>query len=148
MKMKTLSFIIVFTSLSFSQSEFLDIKFYDSSEKEFHSLNLKMEIDVLYKYNSEPFLLLYVTNSIENTEYKNQLKYLDDIDAEQLQLLFVDSNAENINEDIYHTDKNTALNLLGTDKNFNVILLDGKGKVLFKSSTAITEQDIKKVLYK
>ena len=146
--MKTIFFIIIFTSLIFSQSEFLDIKFYDSSEKEFHSLNLKMEIDILQKYDSIPFLLLYVTNSQEIFEYKNQIKNLNDIDAEQLQLLFVDSNSENIFQAGYHTDKNTALMLLSEEENFKVFLLDGNGKILFKSNKAITEKDIKNVLYK
>jgi hypothetical protein len=146
--MKIIYLIIIFTSLCFSQSEFLDIKFYDSSQQEFHSLSLKTEIDILYKFDSKPYILLYITRSQNNPLYKQQLKHLNDIDAEQLQLLFVESNAENINEDMYHTDKNTALNLLEKEKDFKVMLLDGKGKILFVSTKAITEKEIKQVLRK
>jgi hypothetical protein len=146
--MKTFFFLIVFSSLCFSQSEFLDFKFYDSNGNEFHTLNLKQELDVLNKFDSKPLLLLYVTNSQDNAEYKQQVKYLKDIDAERLQLLFVDSNTDKVFEDGYHTDKNTALKLLGSGKNFKVFLLDGKGKVLYKGNKAISGKDIEKILYK
>ncbi len=146
--MKTLFFFLLYSSIIICQSDFLDIKFYDSSESQFHTANLKAEIDILYKYNSEPFLLLYVSNSRGNVEYKKQTKNLNDIDAEQLQLLFVDSNAENIYRDGYHTDKDTALKLLNAENNFIVFLLDGKGKILLKSNKAITEKEIKKIIYK
>ena len=146
--MKTFFFLIFFSSLCFSQSKFLDIKFYDSDRNEFHSLNLKQELDVLYKFKSEPYLLLYVTNSRDNSEYKKQVKYLGDIDAELLQMLFVESNSEKVFENGYHTDKETALKLLGTEKNFRVFLLDGQGKILFKSNQAITGKNIKRILDK
>jgi hypothetical protein len=146
--MKTIYLIVLFTSLGFSQPEFLDIKFYDSSQQEFHSLSLKTEIDILYKFNSKPYLLLYITRSLSNPLYKQQLKNLNDIDAEQLQVLYVEPNAENINEDMYHTDKNTALNLLEKENDFKIMLLDGKGKILFVSTKAITEKELEQVLRK
>ncbi len=146
--MKTIFLIILFSSFCYSQSEFLDIKFYDSSQQEFHTLDLKTEIDILYKFDSKPYLLLYITRSQNNPEFKQQLKHFIDINAEQLQLLFVESNAENINENMYHTDKNSALSLLEKGKDFKVMLLDGKGKILFVSTKAITEKEIKQVLRK
>jgi len=145
-KIKTFVFIIVVNSVVFTQTEFIDIQFYDTSSRAFHSKQLKLEIDSLYKYNSNPFILLFVTSSSDNTEYQKQIENLKTINAEALQLIFVDSNAEVVYKYGYHTDKITASNLLGADLDFRILLLNGRGKIIYDYNEALTETRIKELL--
>jgi hypothetical protein len=134
--------IMLFSSIIYSQSEFLDIDFYDASGKTFHSLKLKTEIDSLFRMNSNPFVFVSVTNSSNNIEYRKQIEYLKEINAEELQLLFVDSNTDTTYNFGYYTDTSTASKLLEDGYNFKFILLDGKGKVVYDSTRALTAKEI------
>jgi len=145
-KIKTILFILVLNSVVFSQTEYLDIQFYDTSNREFHSKQLKLEFDSLFKYESNPFVLLFVTNSTDNEEYQTQIENLKTINAEALQLIFVDSNAEVVRKDGYHTDKTTALNLLKGGLDFRAILMNGQGIIINDSCSALSEKKIKEAL--
>jgi len=123
-------------------SQNLEFNFYDSSKNKFNSAGLHSQLNIKSPY----FLILVESDKKRDFLEKSQMKILEALDSEEVNLFIISSSTieENING--YHTSIKTAQSLKGEQSGFRVRILSEYGKILLSSATPLSTEKIKEVL--
>lgn len=149
MKKKIFHFIVLITSILYfscsSSNQFSNIYFHDSYKT---SYELKTAPHILQKeYNLEnpPKLILLATSKNELELFKLQLNEIYQIDAEEINYIYIIANAEKEYKGQYYTSMNTAKRIL-SGKMFKIIIFNEQGKIIKNSDQVLYKEKLKKIL--
>lgn len=123
-------------------SQNLVFNFYDSSKNKFSSGDLHSQLNIKSPY----FLILVESDKKRDVLEKSQMKILEALDSEELNLFVISSSTMEENKNGYHTSIKTAQNLKGKQSGFRVRILSESGKILLSSATPLSTEKIKEVL--
>jgi hypothetical protein len=148
---KILILLIVLSFVSIAQAEPLDFDF-DGPGGPYRSTELVelLRIRLGFVFSSMTVVLVE-TPTIDNADYKKQIKALDSIDDAKLEgihLMYVTSCTSKVPKDGYRTSIEDAKDLAGDNIKFRVRLLDGNGNVYHTSGDPVSSDDIVKLVQK
>jgi len=144
--MLTVVLLIMWATTAYS-APVVDLKFYDSSGDDYHTVTLISDIKRHYGFElSRPKVLLIEATNLNNTEYKKQDEALSHLghEVEQHQVLFVVASPSEVNKDSYHATIEAAKALSLQASKFRVRLLNHTGRVLKSADKAISASELKK----
>jgi hypothetical protein len=142
----TISFLVFFTHLSFSQT--MNFDFFDSNSKEYNTVNLIEQLGKEYNTEFEESIILLETPNLNDILYLLQNKILDSLDAESLQLIYIVACSMKEQEGGYHTSVEKAKEIMGDNTNFRIRILGTEAKIIFESNDVISKNEIEKILKK
>ena len=79
--------------------------------------------------------------------YRDQFKFLNRLDAENLSLIYISALSDNADTHGYHTDERVAGNFLD-GRNFITLIFFPDGALLFRSENVLTDTQIKNIVTK
>jgi len=146
--MKRLISFLILISPSLLFAQILDFNFFDSNGHSYQSKNFNVQIEKEYnsKYNLK--MILVETPDLKDSLFQKQFKFLNSMDAEELNLIYISACFNNEDKDGYHTSINTAKTLMNSRPEFRIRILNNDGKVLKESRNILPTDTIKKILLK
>ena len=119
--------------------------FYDSYGRTYEIDTASSQVQEEYQLENKPIIIIVATNSTNQKQFIEQMKVIEDINAEVFQYMYVVANSEVEDSSGYFTKKNVALKLL-SGKQFRVIINDQCGKLIKSSYQSINENELKHFL--
>ncbi|WP_199610459.1 hypothetical protein [Flocculibacter collagenilyticus] len=143
--MNKLLFICSFIFAAHAWCE-VDLKFFDAAKKEYLLSTVQNDFAKEFNVALQPNVIIIKTNTVSNPAYIAQMGILNkEIDAENMQLLYISVCQDNKCNGGYHTDMQELEKLIDNESDFAVILVDDERKVLGSFSHLITANKIKKL---
>ena len=118
MKKTLLVLLLVMWSAASSYADTMEFDFQGSAGEPYRSTSFNQKIEAKYKAKYNITLILVQTPSLDNADYLKQNKILDEIDAEQLQVIYVIACPKKEYSHGYHTTIDEAGKLMGESKAF------------------------------
>jgi uncharacterized protein (UPF0333 family) len=118
-----------------------EFTFYDSHGIIYHSSTATQNAKMEYGLDQEPRLIIIATSSENEKKFKKQMRIIYNVNAEQMQYMYVVANSEEEDHSGYYATKSTAKKLLDGNS-FKIIIYNGKGKLITQSQEVIGEQKL------
>jgi hypothetical protein len=116
--------------------------FYNSHSELYHSSTAGLNAKKEFGLEREPKIVVVATSSNENPKYKEQLKSIHNVNAEDMQYMYVIANSEEEDRSGYYTSMSTSKKLLAGD-NFKILIYDEKGNIIAQSNKVFDESSLK-----
>ena len=133
-----LSILLIYGCAS-SHAEFT---FYDSHNKRYHSSTAGLNVKKEFGLEREPKIVVVATSSKDNPKYKKQMKNIYNVDAEEMQYMYIIANSDEEDRSGYYTSMATSKKLLDGDI-FKVLIYDEEGNIIAQSNEVFNESSLK-----
>lgn len=143
-------FAILWSSFAYSDS-IIDIEFKSSGNKIYRTTTLESDIQKNDGFAvNKPRVLLVEVEALNSEKLRRQNNALNDLghDVENYKLIYVISCKNEEYSDGYHTAKEVASALAGSNDMFRVRLLGAEGVILNQSSQVVSAKEIRRWLEK
>lgn len=137
--MKTISTLLLlwcFSGCAVADKD-LDISFYDSHGESYPINNASMTIMDRYNLSEAPKIVVLATSEENNDDFKKQLFVFSQVNAEDMQYLYIVANASEEDRSGYYMDKIRSIKLLSGSE-FKVIVYDENGLVLVERNSYLS----------
>lgn len=121
--------------------------FYDAHNECFHSSTAGLNVKKEFGLAKEPKIVVVATSSQDNLKYKEQMKIIYNVDAEEMQYMYIIANSEEEDRSGYYTNVTTSRKILAGDA-FKVIIYDEEGNIIVQSNEVFKESGLKYYLTK
>jgi hypothetical protein len=116
--------------------------FYDSHSERYHSSTAGLNAKKEYGLEREPKIVVVATSSKDNLKYKEQMKIIYNVNAEEMQYMYIIANSEGEDRSGYYTSKSISKKLLAGDI-FKVLIYDENGNIIAQSNEVFNEGRLK-----
>lgn len=140
------SIILLITFPIIAHAEKINFDFFDASGGRYSIFELTRQLNEKYNYTFSPSVLLVETPDFTDQKYLNQSAILEQIDSEDLQLIFVIASPFGEYEHGYHTTIEVAQTIMDDIPKFRVRILNTNGLIIFESEENISSERIEKIV--
>jgi hypothetical protein len=117
-------------------------KFYDAHSECYHSSTAGLNAKKEFGLEREPKIVVVATSSKDNPKYKEQMKTIYNVNAEEMQYMYIIANSKEEGRSGYYTSTSTSIKLLAGDI-FKVLIYDEKGDLIAQSNEVFSESRLK-----
>lgn len=118
------------------------VKFYDADGTMYRTTTAASSVKKEFNLDTEPRLVVVATSSKSNPEYKEQMRIILKVDAEEMQYMYIIANSEEENHSGYFIKADDAKALLAGDS-FKIIIYGENGEIMVNSRSIIEEDNLK-----
>jgi len=115
----------------------VSMPFWDAAGTEYRTDNYAKQIRERFHPTLTPLLFVVVTHGTDEPEFKKQMAVLNQLDAEELQLLYVIGSATNVDKHSYWLAQEDAEALLEGGAHFRFLAIAPTGDVCFSSAVSV-----------
>jgi hypothetical protein len=115
--------------------------FFDSHSKRYHSSTVGLNAKKEFGLEREPKIVVVATSSKDNPKYKEQMKIIYDVDAEEMQYMYIIASSEEEDRSGYYTSMATSKKLLNGD--ILKVLIYEEGNIIAQSNEVFNERSLK-----
>ena len=136
--------ILIGCSCINSQAGFI---FYDAHSERYHSSTAGINAKNEFGLEREPKIVVVATSSKDNPKYKEQMKIIYNVNAEEMQYLYIIANSQEEDRSGYYTSRSTSKKFLDGDI-FKVLIYDERGGIIAQSKEIFSESSLEHHLSK
>ena len=115
---------------------------YSSTGEVYLSNSISKDLRKRYSLQANPALLILLTDTLENKDFRAQLNVLGQVNAETYEYIYVIGSSEEKDTSGYHiTTKEAAAMLSG--KQFQINIFNNSGELIHSSLDVINEKELK-----